>query len=230
MYYGHEKTSDNLQKANLFNCFFHSVFSDCGDTLFTNTLSIPANCLSSIDISIQDTWNALVALDTTKAMVCDGIPPIILKYATTALVDPVHHLFNLCLSQSFLPADWRSHLITPIPKSGDKADIKNYRPISLLCSISKVLEKLVFDKISDFLIGSIISTSQFGFVKNRSVVQQLLLYHDFLSQSFDNGVNVDTAYTSTFVKLLILYLMKFFCSSCIKLESLAHCWTSLRHI
>ena len=86
-------------------------------------------------------------------MGCDGIPPLILKHAATALVDPIHYLFNLCISQSYLPSEWCSHLITLIPKSGDRSNIENYWHISLLCSISKVLEKIIFDKVSDFILN-----------------------------------------------------------------------------
>ena len=147
-----------------------SVFNDHSTLPFYESSTIPADSLSSISISIHDIWDALVTLDTTKAMGCDGIPLLILKHAATALVDPIHHLFNLCISQSSLPSEWCSHLITPIPKSGDRSNIENYRPISLLCSISKVLEKIIFDKVSDFILNHTISLSQFGFIKKWSTI------------------------------------------------------------
>ena len=183
MYFGSEEVSEDVDKANFFNRFFHSVFNDRSTLPSYESSTIPADSLSSISISIHDTWDALVTLDTTKAMGCDGIPPLILKHAATALVDPIHYLFNLCISQSYLPSEWRSHLITPIPKSGDRSNIENYRPISLLCSISKVLEKIIFDKVSNFILNHTISLSQFGFIKKRSTVQQLLLYCDLLSNA-----------------------------------------------
>ena len=64
-----------------------------------------------------------------------------------ALYEPLSHLFSLTLSQHYLPAQWCMHLITPIHKSGDKTTVKNYRPISLLCIVSKVLERIIYDKI-----------------------------------------------------------------------------------
>ena len=120
----------------------------------------------------------------------DGIPPIILKSAAAALAEPVHHLFSLCLSKSYLPAEWRCHHITPIHKSGDRSFISNYRPISLLCCISKIL----FDKSYDFIIESSISDSQFGFVRNRSTLHQLLLYSEFLYGAHDCRQQVDYMY------------------------------------
>ena len=85
----------------------------------------------------------------------------------------MHFLFSLSLKKHNLPTDWCTHLITPVYKSGDKTSANNYRPISLLCITSKVLEQLIYDKIYSH-ISNFISNSQFGFMRNRSSVQQLL--------------------------------------------------------
>ena len=136
MSWGSNKATTAVDKANLFNRFFYSVFNSHSNTL--SSRSFPKSSLCSVNISLQDTFNALSSLDCSKAMGGDGIPPIILKHSAAALTKPVHHLFTLCISQSYLPLDWRSHYISPIPKSGDKSCISNYRPISLLCILSKV--------------------------------------------------------------------------------------------
>ena len=78
--------------------------------------TLPASSLCSIDISLEDTFLALSSCDPSKAMGGDGIPPMILKHAASALAEPVHHLFYLCLTKSYLPAEWRCHHITPIHK------------------------------------------------------------------------------------------------------------------
>ena len=88
---------------------------------------------------------ALRSLDVSKAMGCDGICSGLLKHCAMALYQPLYHLFTLSLSPHYLPLEWRTHLIKPFFKSGDKSLITNYRPISLLCIVSKVLEKLVYD-------------------------------------------------------------------------------------
>ena len=72
--------------------------------------------------------------------------------------------------------------------------VTNYCPISLLCCLSKVLERLVFDKTYDFIAKSFIPTSQFGFVRNRSTLHQLLLYSEFLQNAYDNRQQVDSIY------------------------------------
>ena len=97
-----------------------------------------------------------------------------MKYYAVALCEPIHHLFSISLKTQRLPSDWQLHRITPVFKSGDKASVTNYRPILLLCCISKVLEQIVYDKCIDF-ISNLISNSQFGFLQDRSFLQQLLL-------------------------------------------------------
>jgi hypothetical protein len=185
-----------LDQANLFNQYFCSVFSNHQSNpvfMFSlNSSEFPNNSICSIVISVTDTFDALCSLDASKAAGGDNIPPIILKKAATPLLEPIHHLFSLCVSQSYIPSEWRLHYVTPIPKSGDKSDASNYRPISLLPIISKLFERIVFNKIYDFLVNSSISPLQFGFIENRSTLKQLLLHMNFILRAFDNNHQVDT--------------------------------------
>ena len=80
----------------------------------------------------------------------------------------------LSLSQQCILEEWCIHCITPIHKSGDRSSVKNYRPISLLCTISKVLERIVYNAVSEFVIQSY-GSAQFGFLQKHSTLQQLLI-------------------------------------------------------
>ena len=139
--------NSNLSKADAFNRYFHSVFTK--DSRCHSPLNFPSltNSLSEIFISDVDVYNALVSLDTTKAIGPDEIPPIVLSTCASALYKPLHYLFCLCLDSGYLPCDWKIHKVIPVFKSGDHSLIKNYRPISLLSNTSKVLERLIYDKI-----------------------------------------------------------------------------------
>ena len=134
-----------------------------------------------------------MSLDTSKAMGCDGISPMLLKHCAIPLLQPLHHLFTLSLIQSYLPSQWRSHLIKPILKSGPIHLVENYRPISLLCIVSKVLEKIVHKKLVDYVLNSI-SDSQFGFLYDRSSLQQLLIFFKLLTNRVSNKSQVDVIY------------------------------------
>ena len=82
-------------------------------------------------------------------------------------------------------------MITPIHKSGDKSSVTNYRPISLLCCISKVLEKVVFAQIADFVQHLFVSPCQFGFLKNRSTLQQLVAFLSTILDSISENCQTD---------------------------------------
>ena len=75
-----------------------------------------------------------------------------LKYSYVAIFNPLYHLFSLCLFQHNIHSDWRLHPITPINKSGDK--VSNYRPISRLSCTSKVLERIIYNKVAHFVTES----------------------------------------------------------------------------
>ena len=135
----------------------------------------------------------LTSLDPSKAAGCDGIGPRLLKHCALPLCQPLHHLFSLSISQSYIPAEWRLHLIKPIFKSGDRSLVQNYRPISLLCICSKVLERIVFNHILHF-VKERISKHQFGFMLHRSTLQQLLLLLNSIVESSRKSLQTDLIY------------------------------------
>ena len=103
--------------------------------------------LSDITISPDEVYKELTQLNPAKAAGADNLCPKILKYCAHALYIPIHHLFSECISQCNIPAEWRIHRITPVHKSGAKDQANNYRPISLLCIVSKILERLIYNKM-----------------------------------------------------------------------------------
>ena len=137
-----------MDKASLFNEYFHSVFTTSNFELPPACdRPEPVSCLSDLIITTTELYQGLSSLDLGKAMECDGIGPKLLKHCALTLHEPFHHLFSLSFSLCYIPAEWRTHLICPIYKSGDKTDVKKYRPISLLCIISKVLERIVYHSV-----------------------------------------------------------------------------------
>ena len=92
-----------------------------------------------------------------------------------------------------MPEVWKKSFITPIFKSGDKHDISNYRPIAIIGSIAKIFDLIVTNKSTDQCISLIIN-NQHGFVKGRSIVTNLLLYSNYISQALDKYRQVDSIY------------------------------------
>ena len=107
-----------------------------------------------------------------------------------------HILFTTSYNSEKLPADWRSANITAIYKKGNKKEPKNYRPISLTSVICKIMESIVRDIIMDnFLSSDFFSDNQYGYIKGRSTVIQLLKIMDEWTYNLDRGIQIDVIYT-----------------------------------
>ncbi|KAA3675930.1 dynein heavy chain, axonemal [Paragonimus westermani] len=112
-----------------------------------------------------------------------------------AMGPPGGDLFNLSLNCSMVPMDWKCGTITPIFKGGDRSDVSNYRPVTLLPVISKVLERLVANKLTKHLEGNnILSIAQHGFRKSHSCLSNLLLTLDDWTLAIDNGNPIHACY------------------------------------
>ena len=183
--------------ANHFNSFFFSVYQLSSiydlDTVNLCT-SIPiSDQLQDMSVEECEVYHILSSLNPSKAMGIDSIDPKILKYCACTLCSPVSVLFNKCLSDSCIPSQWKVHIISPILKCGDPSNVANYRPISLLCSLSKVLERLIFDRVYEYVLPSL-SVSQFGFMQNRSSLQQLLTVLQMIYANLHDKVQTDIIY------------------------------------
>ena len=149
--------------------------------------------LSSITIDTTDVAEAPHSLNTTKAPGTDDISPLVLKVCSDSLISPITHMLNTCMQSRSIPNEWKIHKIVPIPKSSDLSMVQNYRPISLLCILSKILESIIYNKVIDF-IHPLISKRQFGFLQNRSCLSQLLSLFSFIVNSIESKKPCDTVF------------------------------------
>uniref|UniRef100_A0A1X7VGI5 Reverse transcriptase domain-containing protein n=1 Tax=Amphimedon queenslandica TaxID=400682 RepID=A0A1X7VGI5_AMPQE len=126
--------SSNTDKAELFNMYFHSVYSSASTCHSPPDNEVSPN-ITDFMVSVGDTFKVLSELNPTKAMGIDGISHAVLKHCATPLCTPLSHLLCESLKSACFPSDWKVHNISPIFKSGDKTSVRNYRPISLLNSV-----------------------------------------------------------------------------------------------
>ena len=211
---GVEATSD-LDKATMFNDYFYSTFN------FEKDLPLPViewdqdPELSHLIITSPEVSDQLKGLNTSKAIGPDGIPSAVLKECHTELADSLTELYNLSLTLGKVPKAWKCANVVPIFKKGNSNIVKNYRPVSLLPVISKVLEKLIHNTIIQNLIPKI-TLKQHGFMPTRSTVTQLLATFLEVNTNLDTGRRTDIiyfdlakAFDSVPHKLLIHKLKKF---------------------
>ena len=174
------------EKAELFNNFFidASSLNDNGamNPLNTNTrVTATDDDLNSIILTEQEIADQINCIDTSKSYGPDGIPPRIIKEGGAAICKILFRLFSLSLETSKFPLSWKSANVIPLHKKEDKNIVSNYRPISLLSIVGKLLEKIVFKHIYNFYRDNFVLTDfQSGFQHGRSTTTQLLeVYHTF---------------------------------------------------
>ena len=135
-------------------------------------------------------------LKVDKAMGPDGLCPRILHETREQIAEPIKMLFDKSLTQGQLPSDWKDAIVVPIFKKGRRDMTQNYRPVSLICVICKILEKFIRDVLLDhFMKNRLISEKQFGSVPGRSCTLQLLRCVESWTKSLDEGTQVDVIYT-----------------------------------
>ena len=93
----------------------------------------------------------------------DGIPAIILKKCSEALIYPLHKIFAKSVSEGIFPTIWKKSYVTPTYKQGDKFSVNNYRPICLMCPIAGLLDNIINNKLYS-QISRFISPKQYGFI------------------------------------------------------------------
>ena len=166
---------DREQIADLFASHFKSVYSSEPSITAPCVVSGSDVSLSSVSVSLADVFEGLRALDTNKGPGPDGVPPMLLRSCCCTLAPPLHVLFMRSLQLGVVPGDWKSSSITPVFKAGDGASVRNYRPISILSTIPKLLEKLIMSQIAP-VFRSVIIPEQDGFCEGRSTVSNLAIY------------------------------------------------------
>ena len=121
-----------------------------------------------------------------KACGPDLISPRLLREGADFLAYPLFIVFNRSLLQGYFPPAWKDANLTPIHKKDDKSLPSNYRPISLLSSIGKTMERCVHKHLYNYVV----SPFQSGFIQGDSTTYQLLhTYHTFC-EAVDNGKEV----------------------------------------
>jgi len=170
---------DNQDKANLLNSFFQSQTLlvpngkqslDISDT--------PSLILDNFSIARQDILDSIKHLKIGKACGPDRVNSYVLKEISAEIASPLQALFNYSLSSGKVPRQWKIANVCAIFKKGDPQSVSNYRPISLLSIVSKLLERVLHKYNFNFLRSpNFFTPSQSGFIPNDSTVNQLVSLH-----------------------------------------------------
>ena len=134
----------------------------------------------------MEVFDVLRSLHEHKAPGFDGLPPRLLKLCAAGIAKSLCVLFNRSFSDGCFPSAWKSALVVPVFKKGARDSPSNYRPIALLPIMSKVMERIVHNKLYSFL-QPWFNQHQSGFKKKDGTVAQLIRLVQEWSESLDRS-------------------------------------------
>lgn len=180
--------NDHFEKAgHLFDQQFPSISVDpltC--FLLYSTSSTSAFSFDFEALQVQDVMQSLNSIDPKKVPGPDGLDPFLLKVAAPVIAEPITHIFNMSISSNQVPAIWKQAYITPLFKAGNRYDMNDYRPISNLPVLSKILESLVATQLKSYLhLHTFLNEMQSGFRSGHSTISATLKVMDDIKEAID---------------------------------------------
>ena len=218
-------TVDNPEDvAHLFNEYYSQVAPTLDAALGPCTTD-PLSYLNHVEVSEmlifhpvnqECVYNIIAGFNDVGAGL-DGINTKLLKLLAPAILPHLTHLVNICLSKSMFPAMLKTALITPIYKSGSRSLFSNYRPISVLPIISKLLESVIYQQLLNFVTdNNIINEYQFGFRAKHSTFMPISLLHDHITANLVDGnttagiyLDLARAFDTVNIEILLKKLSKY---------------------
>ena len=187
-------TTDKMSVSELFNDYFINI----GPNLAKSIPHVKRMPMSYLGDALQETiFLELVTCEEINSIVCnlknnatgsDDISAIYLKMSLPSIANPLVYICNMSLSEGVFPTQLKMANVVPLYKCDDPMMFNHYRPISLLCTLSKVFEKIMYNRLIKFLDKfSILYEYQFGFRRKRSTHMALISLIDKLTQAIENG-------------------------------------------
>ena len=179
------------QIASIFNEYFSSIGSKISDSIPVDPDITPSQFMSSISIQnsfvfhpifTHDVKSVILNLKNSSSSV-KTYPTKVLKIIEPIVSPILTKFINKSITNSFFPDSLKTARVIPIFKGGDKSNISNYRPISILPIFSKIFERIAYNQLYSFVEKfKIINDSQFGFRTKRSTSQAIL---DFMQNIYE---------------------------------------------
>ena len=142
-----------------------------------------------IDLSFQELRTSFHSLQSNKSSGLEEINVNVIKHVYDIIEPYLYHIFNLSIKSEIVPNSLKVARVTPIFKSGDELKVTNYRPISVLPCFSKLLERIMYNRLYNHLSNNdLLYDKQFGFKKGHSTDHAVLQLVSEISDSFENNL------------------------------------------
>ena len=179
----------DIDVANAFNEYFTQSTADNSSAVSHRSVNpVTRSKFQFEKITEEFVFKELLNLSANMSSGLDNMHPRLLKEAASFISKPLTHLFNASITTGLTVLDWKVAKVTPIFKSGDKDLASNYRPISVLSHIMKILEKALHKQLYTYLISiNVLSNCQSGFRPLFSTATALIDVNDYLHTNVDCG-------------------------------------------
>ncbi len=186
--------SDPEKISNAFCSFYSTVGPNLANAIpkaskdYSNFLK--GNFVNSFVLFATDTneiKRVIKSLKPKKSCGYDNLNSMIFKTFNSELVEPISSILNISLCSGVVPNCMKLAKVIPIYKEkGDNQDFSNYRPISLLPTLSKIMEKVMYKRLYDYLqVNDILYNNQYGFRNSHSTTQAISEFSANVLKSFD---------------------------------------------
>ena len=184
-----------VEGQNVPNSFIN-YFTGIASKLTSQLPSPTKNATSYLKNRINKTFfmNPIKRDETSKAVTklkyngkgSKTISTLVLKDNKNRISEILTHILNICVTAGYFPNELKTGCITPIYKNGSKSDIKNYRPVCSLSPFSKIFERIIYNRMIEFIDqNNILSANQFGFRKGFSTESAIVQFIN----NVHNGLN-----------------------------------------
>ena len=194
---------DITDRAETFNAHFASVGSRVAAEVTRDGGALPVLggattgprpprvCASALVLrpaTLPELSKAIGRMSSSRAVGEDGVPLHAIKECFAVIGPHLLHMINRSIATHVFPAAWKIARVTPIHKSGDRSDVSNFRPISILSVLSKITEKVVSMQLVSYLLGNhLLTPLQYAYRPSHCTEDAMLDAVEWISQAVETG-------------------------------------------
>ena len=189
-----------IQVAEKFNEYFSTIAAELDGSIPSSNqdpISYLDNHASNFVFNLTTPQEIINCINSfkSKSSPIDQIPSFVYKHIAEIISPYVSSLINHSVQNGVFPACLKLTRVTPVFKKGERSDVKNYRPISTQIFLSKIYERIMQKRLVAYCDEfSLIYHKQFGFQKNKSTSDAILLFTEQCYQSLENRNNLISIY------------------------------------
>ena len=155
---------------------------------YRKNFNVSENCYKLSVLSEDAVLKIVNSIGSNKATGLDNLPAKFLKDSINVTIGPLTHIVNLSIHSGIVPNDLKSARVVPLFKKNDKTNAGNYRPVSILSIVSKILEKAVYQQVENYLLDkNLLFENQSGFRSGFSTDTCLISLTDHIKHQSDQG-------------------------------------------